>query len=730
MRRFFPFSAFLVLSTPSFTQGQDAPGVTPLALGADVTVEIDAVLDEPFWSDAPLLGPLTETEPFEGTAPSHATDVRLAYDRDYLYIGIVCHDDPDAVRAKQMGRDEFVRYDDLVELWIDTFNDQRFAFWFQISAGGSRGDALLADSGSNFNKSWDGIWYGRSRVTDEGWVAEIALPFKTLAFEEGADTWGFNFQRTRVANGSKARWANPFVAYSFFKLAEGGELTGLRGMRQGLALDVTPYVKGGLAYDSVTEEDDNEVDIGLDIAWRPTPSTTLRLTTNTDFAETEVDDRQINLTRFPLFFPEKRDFFLEDAGVFEFGPSSGGPGRGGGGGGVRPFFSRNIGRDPDGEAVPLIAGIKFSGRVGDWNMGLLETRVDSFTTETEDVPERTLGVVRVSRNLGGESSAGLIFTHGRPAGTGSAVTYGADFRLGSSRFFGEGRSGSLWGYYVASSNEGADDGASYGLQAEARTAVWTHSLQAFITEAEYAPELGFVRRTGVEHYRYRLEHTWRGGPTDSLRRWRWSVSPHFDRDRIGEEDYLRLPVKWLDIQFHSEDSISIESTHSDETLDTGFDLTDTVTVSPGEYDGVRHVVELESNDRRLLTGDVRIEFGDFYSGDIVRTKVSPVFLPSKLFTWRLSYEDIRVDLDEGDFDTQVVSTNLDFAFDPDLSWANLVQYDTESDELAWQSRVHWILEPGRDLFLVGQFGWDRSGQESFVATTRELVLKLSYTWRF
>ena len=204
---------------------------------------IDGVLDEPLWSEAASIGPLTQVLPIEGAAPSVATDIRLTYDRDTVYVGIVCRDDPAEVRARQMDRDAFVRYDDVVEVWFDPFASERFAYWFQITPGGSIGDALLADNGTSFNKDWDGIWYGRSTVTSEGWTAELAIPVKTLAFDPEAPWWGFNVRRKRVANGEISRWAAPSNAYRFFQTSEGGKLRGIEGLRQGVGLDVVPYLK-------------------------------------------------------------------------------------------------------------------------------------------------------------------------------------------------------------------------------------------------------------------------------------------------------------------------------------------------------------------------------------------------------------------------------------------------------------------------------------------------------
>jgi hypothetical protein len=696
-------------------------------------VVVDGELDEPLWAQAARLGALVATEPIDGAEPTHPTDVRMAYDSENLYVGVVCHDDPSDVRALQRQRDAFVRYDDVIEMWFDTFDDQRFAFWFQISAGGSRGDALLSDSGSAFNKDWDGIWYARTKTTDGGWQAEIVLPLKTLAFDVEAARWGFNLRRKRIANGEEARWANPSVAYRFFSLEEGGAVVGLSGLEQGRGLDVVPYVKSGYRQDRSVPETLTSADMGLDITWRPTPAMNLRLTTNTDFAETEIDDRQVNLTRFPLFFPEKRDFFLEDVGVFQFGPSSSRYSRGGGsrGGGLIAFYSRNIGRNSEtGSALPLLAGLKLTGRAGDWNVGILETLQDSTVLEDRDVSKQNLGVVRLSRNLGGENAAGVLFTHGRPDGEGDAMTAGADFRLGSSRFFGAGHSGSLWGYFLASENDGAESANAFGLKANARSATWDHTLDVTRIEDGFDPKLGFVRRAGVDHHRYRAEFTRRGTEGDLFRSVRASISPHYDQDRIGDEDLLQVPLKWLDLEFWSEDSISIETKREFDVLDTGFDLSDDIFVDSGEFAMTRHTLQLDSNERRGLMGYMQVEWGDYYSGDILRTRISPVLLPSALFKWSLSFDDIRIDLDEGNLHTQVVSTDADFYFDPDLSWQNTAQFDTASEDLSFQSRLHWIVEPGQDMYVVALSGWDRTGRESFARTAGEVALKLTYTWRF
>jgi hypothetical protein len=256
-----------------------------------------------------------QVAPVDGAAPTYDTEVLVAHDADFLYVGLVCHDRAEDVRARQMDRDAFVRYDDVVELWFDTFADARSAFWFQITPAGSRGDALIADGGSSFNKQWDGLWYGRATVTDDGWRAELALPFQTLAFDPEGGGWGFNLRRRRVANGEETRWAATTVAYSVLRAdgrwapdgsrwSRAGERLRGRGVRQGRR--GAGRLGRPVAAPSWTA--------ASTCTWRPTPHSALRLTFNTDFAETEVDDRQVNLERFPLVLPREARVFPRGRG--------------------------------------------------------------------------------------------------------------------------------------------------------------------------------------------------------------------------------------------------------------------------------------------------------------------------------------------------------------------------------------------------------------------------------
>lgn len=738
----------LALLAPAAAQsGDDAPSVRERpsvrvpALAADERPEIDGVLNEDLWRRAVRVGPLSQVLPIEGAPTSYDTDVRLCYDRDTFYVGLRCYDDPREVRARQMDRDAFVRYDDVVELWLDPFASERFAYWFQITPGGSIGDALIADNGTSFNKDWDGIWYGRSRVDNQGWTAELAIPMKTLAFDPDAPWWGFNVTRRRVANGESSRWAAASNAYRFFQTSEGGKLFGLEGLRQGVGLDVIPYLK--LSGDRATSERSfgSEWDVGVDVRFRPTPTSTLLVTTNTDFAETEVDVRQINTNRFPLFFPERRDFFLEDAGVFEFGTPSNRRS-------LVPFFTRRIGRSDAGEVVPIFAGAKFTGRVGDWTIGALDTYVGDLDAraatadqEARDAVEATnLGVLRVQRSLGDGQQVGMIATSGDPGGDSGRTTLGLDALLGSTRQFGEGHSGFLWTYVLGST--GGDtpdsDGLAYGMEARSQSRNWQNEVRVERIEENFRPALGFVRRTGFDRASVESEYTWRATQESGLfRQVRFGGTAAVIRDRSGSEDSWSLPIRLFDAQFWSQDSIGLRLTRRAETIDTAFGLGDGAVVGPGDYDETRVRFEFESNDNRRVGLESSFEVGDFFGGTIERLRVEPIYIPSKHLTLGLSFQDVTIDL--GEFDgaaggrqsTELYSFRVDVDIDPFTSWRTLAQYETDDKDLSVQSRVRWILEPGRELFLVGLFGFDKEdSRSSFVTADQSLAVKLELTFRF
>ena len=392
------------------------------AASATVAVDLDGRLDEPAWATARAIGPLTQVEPDEGVAPSEASEVRVLRDEQNLYFGIRCFDrTPAGISATKMGRDGELEGDDHVMVVLDTFGDRRNGFFFAVNPRGARAEGQIANNSEHLNFDWDGIWDAAARVDGEGWSAELAIPLKTLRFKAGVAAWGLNVQRYIARLQETDRWAGPRRDVWISNLSEAGRLEGLDGARQGRGLDLRPYLSGGAT------DGKGEVKLGGDVVKNITPNLTASLTLNTDFAETEVDERQVNLTRFPLFFPEKRSFFLEGAGIYEIA------GLGTTNSDLLPFYSRRIGL-VGGEEVPILAGVKLSGRVERWNVGFLD--VETGRKDELGLERQNLLAARVSRNILRQSFVGAIVTHGNPSGAGGNTLAGVDARFATSSFRG------------------------------------------------------------------------------------------------------------------------------------------------------------------------------------------------------------------------------------------------------------------------------------------------------
>ena len=405
----FPLLLTPMLDAQEPRVGTRIDGGPPLAQIGRVATEnaprIDGHLDDRCWQEAPELQDLVMVEPWEGRAPTHRTVVKLLHDRHHLFLSIRCDDsDVASIRATQRARDAALDPDDRVEFMFDPFENRRTAYWFQIGAAGSLGDAVVSQNGNRFDKPWDALWSGEARITANGWQAEVAIPFRSIPRKTGATRWGFNLRRLHRAHNEEYRWANPVQAVPFFRISELGTLSGFGEIDEGLGLDVVPYVAVDVRREPAVDRDfDVDPDLGGDLFYRITPELTLAATAFTDFAETENDARLINLNRFPLFLPEKRDFFLEGASYFTFGAgtglsSSGNPS-------FLPFFSRRIGLDSAGQPIPLIAGIKLTGEAGPFEIGLLDVETDSPTPESES---RNLAVMRLKYALATQTTIGLV----------------------------------------------------------------------------------------------------------------------------------------------------------------------------------------------------------------------------------------------------------------------------------------------------------------------------------
>lgn len=676
---------------------------------------LDGVLDDEVWSACEPIEDLRQVVPVAGAPASERSEVLLAFDETDLYVGLRCYDrEPALIRATQRARDANLDPDDRVELLFDTFRDRRNAFWFQIGPAGSKGDALISRNGSVFNKQWDGIWYGRATITDEGWFAELRIPFATVNFDPNGESWGFNVRRHIRRRTEVVRWASPEPRINFFSVANAGTLHGFGGMEQGLGLDIAPFVVGAYGNDDARGEV-WDLDAGLDAFYRLSPSTKLSSSVNTDFAETEVDSRQVNLTRFPLFFPEKRSFFLEDSGVFEFGTGNGGD--------VIPFFSRRIGLDSTGEEVPLLFNAKLTSSTDDYSYGVL----DSITDDTASADSRNLFVGRFSKHVLEQSDVGVIVTHGNPNGGGDDYTVGGDFNFRIDDFLGD-RSLRFSSYLLKSETTGeSGDDLAYHADVSYPNDEVVLSAGYTVIEDDFDPALGFVRRTGIRKYTGTAGYLPR--LYSDIRRLRFYFSPSYITDSSGRTESAELATTPLGIDWESGDELRFDVVPQREVLFDDFEIYDGVVIPAGEYDFVRCGVDFETSDKRPLNAELEITTGTFYSGFRTDYGVGLDWRASASALLGLDYAFHDVDLDEGDFEVNLTRVRADFPLTPWTTWSSFVQWDDVSDELGVNSRLRIIFEPGRDLYLVLNQGWNTYG-DGFVPESTDLRVKVAYNLRF
>jgi hypothetical protein len=738
-RRRIALPAALVLCAPlvSAAQVRSADATTTSA-----PIAIDGVLNEPIWASAPKIGDLVQRQPEPGRPPTERTEVTVLRDTSNLYIGVYAYDsEPGRVIGTQMARDGGLIADDRIEILLDTFRDQRSAFYFATNPAGALVDGLAFANGQ-LNTEWDAIWQVRTSRTPEGWVAEFAIPFKSLGFPAGKDVWGFNLARTIYRKLEDNRWSGARLETQFLQVSEAGEIRNLGALSQGVGLDLRPFFAARWLHFGRTDLDQFGRKPGLDLFYNITPSLKLTATFNTDFGETEVDARQINLSRFSLLFPEKRSFFLEGAGLFSF--ASTGPETPGGipatGADVYPFFSRQIGLLGDVE-VPIDAGIKLTGTAGRTDVGVLSVRAGDLRDGNDQllVDEKSYFVGRVKRNLFKQSYIGAIFTGGHPGVGQSGQTYGADVRLGTSRFLGKSRNFVVNGYGARSVNRGlSDNDWSYGFSAHYPNDRFISQVVYREIQANFKPALGFVQRNNVRLFRAAASYNPRPKKLFNIQQMNHDVFftrfVRLDKNQVESWD---LYVTWWDWHFKSGDNMHgwFDFNPTYERLFESFRISPGVVLKPGEYRFTRFRSNLLSTAaKRPVSANLNLVWGNYWSGKAEQVIASVTYkLPPRLNA-SVSTNQTFARLPEGHFTARIFTSNLNYAASPSLSFTNLIQYDNRSRNLGWQSRARWTLKPGNDLFFAFNQGWVQEEDDNrnlrFTVQDTRFSGKFQYSYRF
>jgi hypothetical protein len=714
--------AMPVVAQPQGTVPQP-PRPALAALLITEPIKVDGLLDDEAWQKADVAAGFIQREPNPGQPATEPTEVRVVYTDSTLYVGIhALAADPGEIVGEEMQRDGALYRDDSVLVLLDTFNDDRNSYFFEVNPNGAFTDALVTDEGRDFNVQWDAVWRAVARRTSDGWSAEMEIPFATLRFDPAKDTWGLNVRRLIRHKNEEVFWAPVPLEGNLFRVSLAGDLTGIRGPKPGLNLRVKPFAIGSASKlqgpeGSLSREDG---DLGLDVKWGITRSMTLDLTYNTDFAEAEVDDQQINLTRFSLFFPEKRDFFLENAGIFEFGFNSPGTPY------LKPFFSRRIGISPFGTIVPIDWGARLTGRSGPWSLGLLDAQTGSYHLDgAGDQPEDNWGVVRLKRNLGERSNVGFIATNRDQNGLGTNRVYGFDTD------FKPNQNTTLSAFYTRSETDnrflsrGAGDDWAGGARASWQGPTSFYAFDFLQIGEEYNPESGFLLRSDVRRYVPRFSLNPRPATRGSIRNYIFGATGDVVTDLDNETQTVEFAADLFGVTLQSGDEYVLFGDHARDRVPGPFQLGDVV-IPAGDYQFNDAGISFQTNNARRLAVDGYALAGTYYGGDRLSSSLNLGVRASKYLrsdtTW--VYNDIK--LPGGTFNGNIIRQRLGLSLSPTLFANTYIQYNDIFDFLSLNLRFNWLYRPGADLFIVFNQNWNAPSLSDLTAGDREVIVKFTY----
>ncbi len=674
-------------------------------------IRIDGELDEPDWTRALPATDFVQQDPVQGQPATEETEIRILYDDDNLYLGIICFDSagPEGLVVTDIRRDYTPDNNDQLAIILDTFNDNRNGFVFSTNPGGAKLDGQISGIGRP-NWDWDGIWYLKTKITSRSWQVEMSIPFKTLRFREGAQSWGLNAVRRIRRKNEDSHWSEIPRPYGASRLFFAGTLEGIEPRRQGRNLNIKPYLSAPLLR-RVNDDVDFLPEVGLDVKYGVTPGLTLDLTVNTDFAQVEADEQQINLTRFDLFFPEKRDFFLENAGIFQVGRFGGRSGDND----LIPFFSRRIGIS-EGQLVPILGGARLTGRAGAYTMGFLSMQADRF----EATPSTNFSVVRLRRDVFGDSELGGVFINKDDGGGNFNRTYGADANL---KFFGHLDISTL---FLKTKTPGLDDRDLAGD-------VWVNWSDprleiegSFLSIGDnFIPQVGFVPRRGIR----KSNGLFAIKPRPEGISWIREFKPSVSVDYITNQENLletRNLLGSLLVQFEDSGSLEVAGRSRFERLDEPFRINPGQDIAAGDYDFQELFFIFASNQSRLLSGNLQYTTGGFFDGDKDSIQVGFNLRPGYRFNAEIAWGHDRVRLPGGDFNNNLVSTRLRYSFSTRVFLNALIQYNSTLREVASNVRFHFLYKPLSDFFLVYNERRTTTGE----VIERALIAKLTYLFDF
>lgn len=741
IRIFMLLAATALASQPSNSQQREANPAqyhgrkSVVARATSEAIAVDGVLSEADWNKAQPSSGLTQKEPREGEASTETTEIRVLYSPTTLYIGVLCADSsPSGIIASERRRDGDLTGDDTITLVLDTYHDHRSAFLFRTNALGTQYDALVSDEGKTENINWDERWQVATSRSERGWTAEFAIPFKSLRVEdsEGALTWGMDLERVIRRKNEIAIWNDYRRGFSLDNMSQAGHLRGLEGIQSGLRLRVKPFVLGGFSQarnrirstPSSTEfrtDTENASDGGLeDVKLRVTPSLTADFTVNTDFAQADVDSLQVNLDRYPLFFPEKREFFQESSGIFDIGTASRGTTSS-----LRLFHSRAIGLSPrERRPVPIVAGGRVTGKLQGMTLGLLNVQTEQFHSARENIPASNYSVIRMKRDILARSSVGGFMMNREKSGSGDFNRiYGSDAIFTFKRHF------TMDGFFAKSDEARRKSTWAYSANARWDSDFFLLGLEYLSMDPGFRDDMGFVRRTDLHRlgpsiaFRPRPNITW-------IRQLEFSGTWDYQMDASNSVS-RRVDKYAIQVMFQDGGFIRIiPFDYEFDRVERPFEIAPGVIVPKDHYQWNVYVLRYQSSSKRRLFSNVDYShrYG-FYKGNMYKIQLDEVLKLNEKFSLNAGHEIDIASLPGGEFNQYVVNFGANYALNNRLLTSTTIQYDKLAHFTGVHFRLDYIFRPGDDFFLIYDEGREVGGPFRG-QRNRSLQAKLTYSFDF
>jgi cellulose/xylan binding protein with CBM9 domain len=662
------------------------PTTKALYIDKSEAPNIDGKLDDAIWQQATAITAFTQVQPNEGAAPSEPITAYIVYDDENIYFGVYLYDSKaEEIRTETLRRDPGIDFNDGLRIVLDPFQTGRDSYYFGINTGGAKLDGL-SENNRSFVQSWDTIWNTKTSIQNDGWIAEVAIPFRSIGYEPGKDDWSINLVRTHRRTNELVRWSNIDRTKNNIDVSEIGTLSGMgENITKDRGLEAQIYGTAVASYDWETGQSETQTDPSANLYYRFTPALTGTLTFNTDFSDTPLDSRQVNTGRFSLFFPETRDFFLQDSAVFSvanrvFRSPNG-----------RPFFSRRIGL-VGGEPADLQAGAKLSGRIGETSIGALLTK----TGDTSRYQGQTLGVLRATRPIFGDVQAGVIITAGDPTGQSNNFVTGIDFDYQKNNVGKLAGTVALAAVAIRSDNDGII-GNFLGGSASYRNDKWRLGFRFSDIDDKYDPALGFLSRRGIRRINPSIGRTWR--PKDSIID---GISTGFYYSKSTDRQGTTFSDGfggWGNISTKTGYRMGGGWNYGEEFIDTDFSLAGQIPVTAGIYDDRNISINLSTPENRKLSTEFGFGIAKTLGGNRNSYDTSVTWQPNQYLELGADYSYSKFDLPGGNLDIHIASANsvinMSAVMSVDTEW----QYDNISQDFSWFSRFRWEPTPYREVFI-------------------------------